>query len=165
VCCCCFCCQPKSYTICVGFLINVAAGGGGGGGAVTFANTPSRLVAAAVSNYAFLLLLLLRLQEGVFRTNCVDCLDRTNVFQGLLARHALQDLLQELGVLAPGEELATLLPKVGGFKNAWITEPPECFISWCLCGQGVLPQGGGGNLTTLLPHTGGFLEGLSWPVL
>ena len=49
----------------------------------------------------------------MFRTNCVDCLDRTNVVQGLLARHALEDLLQELGVLAPGEELATLLPKVG----------------------------------------------------
>ncbi len=25
-------------------------------------------------------------QEGVFRTNCIDCLDRTNVVQGLLAK-------------------------------------------------------------------------------
>lgn len=41
------------------------------------------------------------LQEGVFRTNCVDCLDRTNVVQGLLARHALEALLAQLGVLGP----------------------------------------------------------------
>ena len=25
-------------------------------------------------------------QSGVFRTNCIDCLDRTNVVQSLLAR-------------------------------------------------------------------------------
>lgn len=29
-------------------------------------------------------------QEGVFRTNCIDCLDRTNVVQSLLARESLQ---------------------------------------------------------------------------
>ena len=33
------------------------------------------------------------LQEGVFRTNCIDCLDRTNVVQSLLARLCLQDQL------------------------------------------------------------------------
>jgi hypothetical protein len=52
-------------------------------------------------------------QEGVFRTNCVDCLDRTNVVQGLLARHALEDLLTELGVLQAGESLHSVLPEVG----------------------------------------------------
>ncbi len=29
-------------------------------------------------------------QTGVFRTNCIDCLDRTNVVQGLLAKRILQ---------------------------------------------------------------------------
>lgn len=29
-------------------------------------------------------------QEGIFRTNCIDCLDRTNVVQSLLARESLQ---------------------------------------------------------------------------
>jgi hypothetical protein len=48
----------------------------------------------------------------VFRTNCVDCLDRTNVVQGLLARHAIEDLLAELGVLQPGEDMPTVLPQV-----------------------------------------------------
>ena len=28
-------------------------------------------------------------QDGVFRTNCIDCLDRTNVLQSLLARRNL----------------------------------------------------------------------------
>jgi hypothetical protein len=52
------------------------------------------------------------LQEGVFRVNCVDCLDRTNVVQGLLGRHALEGLLGQLGVLGAGEELAAVLPQV-----------------------------------------------------
>jgi hypothetical protein len=52
------------------------------------------------------------LQEGVFRVNCVDCLDRTNVVQGLLGRHALEGLLAQLGVLGAGEELAAVLPQV-----------------------------------------------------
>jgi len=32
-------------------------------------------------------------QKGVFRTNCVDCLDRTNVVQGLIAKGVLQQQL------------------------------------------------------------------------
>ena len=32
-------------------------------------------------------------QVGVFRVNCMDCLDRTNVVQGLLALESLQDQL------------------------------------------------------------------------
>jgi hypothetical protein len=28
-------------------------------------------------------------QQGSFRTNCIDCLDRTNVVQGLLAKRIL----------------------------------------------------------------------------
>lgn len=30
-------------------------------------------------------------QKGVFRTNCIDCLDRTNVVQSLIARKNLQE--------------------------------------------------------------------------
>lgn len=33
-------------------------------------------------------------QRGVFRSNCMDCLDRTNVIQSLLARRSLQSQLQ-----------------------------------------------------------------------
>ena len=38
------------------------------------------------------------LQEGVFRTNCIDCLDRTNVVQSLLAKKSLQAQL-EVGIM------------------------------------------------------------------
>ncbi|XP_045505127.1 phosphatidylinositol-3-phosphatase SAC1 isoform X1 [Colias croceus] len=37
-------------------------------------------------------------QTGVFRTNCVDCLDRTNVVQSLLARKHLVHLLRMLTI-------------------------------------------------------------------
>ena len=33
-------------------------------------------------------------QQGVFRTNCIDCLDRTNVVQSMFARRSLLHQLQ-----------------------------------------------------------------------
>lgn len=33
-------------------------------------------------------------QQGVFRTNCIDCLDRTNVVQSMLAQNSLEKQLQ-----------------------------------------------------------------------
>ena len=38
----------------------------------------------------------LKIQNGVFRTNCVDCLDRTNVVQSVFGRYYLHKMLQEL---------------------------------------------------------------------
>ena len=37
-------------------------------------------------------------QRGVLRTNCIDCLDRTNVAQFVLGLHALEAQLHALGV-------------------------------------------------------------------
>jgi hypothetical protein len=42
-------------------------------------------------------------QTSVVRTNCMDCLDRTNVVQSMLARFALNRQLVDLGVLPRGE--------------------------------------------------------------
>lgn len=42
-------------------------------------------------------------QSGVFRTNCIDTLDRTNVVQGLLARKTLEHILCEKGLLIQGQ--------------------------------------------------------------
>lgn len=39
------------------------------------------------------------LQKGVFRTNCMDCLDRTNVVQSVLARQLLLQWLIRLGIM------------------------------------------------------------------
>jgi hypothetical protein len=37
-------------------------------------------------------------QTGVFRTNCMDCLDRTNVVQSVIARNILHRQLTVLGI-------------------------------------------------------------------
>ena len=44
-------------------------------------------------------------QKGVFRTNCIDCLDRTNVVQSLLATENLKDVLKRLSILSPVDDL------------------------------------------------------------
>lgn len=51
-------------------------------------------------------------QKGVVRTNCVDCLDRTNVVQALLGRRALEVLLSDLLLMEAGGDLATAFPEV-----------------------------------------------------
>ena len=42
-------------------------------------------------------------QEGVFRTNCLDCLDRTNLIQTILSRMAMELFLQQRGDSATPE--------------------------------------------------------------
>lgn len=48
--------------------------------------------------------LLLSVQDGVFRTNCIDCLDRTNVVQSMLAKRVLNEVLTKLEVLRKIED-------------------------------------------------------------
>lgn len=45
-------------------------------------------------------------QTSVVRTNCMDCLDRTNVVQSLLARWTLDRMLADAGLLARGARFA-----------------------------------------------------------
>ena len=45
---------------------------------------------------------LVRRQRGVLRTNCMDCLDRTNVVQSAAARRVLELQLAALGATLPG---------------------------------------------------------------
>lgn len=45
-------------------------------------------------------------QKSVVRTNCMDCLDRTNVVQSMLARWTLNRQMIDLGVLGKGENTA-----------------------------------------------------------
>ncbi|XP_061601760.1 phosphatidylinositide phosphatase SAC2 isoform X2 [Cololabis saira] len=44
-------------------------------------------------------------QEGFFRVNCMDCLDRTNVVQAALARAVMEHQLKKLGVMPPEQPL------------------------------------------------------------
>ncbi|CAH1780316.1 unnamed protein product [Owenia fusiformis] len=69
---------------------------------------------------------LLRQQEGVFRTNCIDCLDRTNVVQSLLARRSLLEQFQQLGMLSPGERVEDQVSFEKMFKNVWADNADAC---------------------------------------
>ena len=46
------------------------------------------------------------LQTSVVRTNCMDCLDRTNVVQSMLARWTLDRMFIDLGIMAKGTRFA-----------------------------------------------------------
>ncbi|KAI9889292.1 MAG: hypothetical protein M1814_005599 [Vezdaea aestivalis] len=58
-------------------------------------------------------------QTSVVRTNCMDCLDRTNVVQSMLARRTLTRMMQEAGVLRPGQEVADDAEFEILFRNTW----------------------------------------------
>ncbi|XP_063369181.1 phosphatidylinositide phosphatase SAC2 [Cydia amplana] len=55
-------------------------------------------------------------QTGVFRVNCIDCLDRTNVVQTAIAKYVLELQLCRLGLGAPGSGLPPAL------RNAFLTQ-------------------------------------------
>merc|ERR1719234_2909461 len=58
-------------------------------------------------------------QNGVFRTNCIDCLDRTNVVQSMLARNNLQTVLVRFGVLGENARVEHQAVFEALFKNVW----------------------------------------------
>ncbi|PWA26306.1 hypothetical protein CCH79_00018798 [Gambusia affinis] len=65
-------------------------------------------------------------QEGTFRSNCMDCLDRTNVIQSLLARCALQSQLQKMGLLHLGQKIEDQTDFEKIYKNAWADNADAC---------------------------------------
>lgn len=80
-------------------------------------------VSAEQEEYVYFMLLkdgtVVRQQDGVFRTNCIDCLDRTNVLQSLLARRNLQQVFLKLGVLGEGQRIEDQQDFENLFKNIW----------------------------------------------
>eukprot|EP00744_Colponema_vietnamica_P006865 GILI01009935.1.p1 GENE.GILI01009935.1~~GILI01009935.1.p1 ORF type:complete len:646 (+),score=188.70 GILI01009935.1:92-1939(+) len=61
-------------------------------------------------------------QRGAFRTNCMDCLDRTNVVQSVLARRMLHTQLHKLGLVpkAKGEPFEEFPERLEFFfKDMW----------------------------------------------
>lgn len=76
------------------------------------------------------------LQTGVFRTNCIDCLDRTNVVQSLLARRSLEQQLLRTGVLMPGETIKQHPVFEALYKNVWADNGDFCSIQYA--GTGAL---------------------------
>ncbi|KAI4197765.1 MAG: hypothetical protein LQ346_002925 [Caloplaca aetnensis] len=58
-------------------------------------------------------------QTAVVRTNCMDCLDRTNVVQTMLARWTLTRQLIDIGILRPGESADDDAAFKILFRNIW----------------------------------------------
>jgi hypothetical protein len=58
-------------------------------------------------------------QTAVVRTNCMDCLDRTNVIQSMLGRWTLTRMLIDLGVMRPGESAQDDQAFEYLFRNVW----------------------------------------------
>jgi inositol-1,4,5-trisphosphate 5-phosphatase len=55
-------------------------------------------------------------QTGVFRTNCLDCLDRTNVVQTLFGKELLKLWLKQTGISMSFYDQQTLETS---FNNLW----------------------------------------------
>lgn len=58
-------------------------------------------------------------QTSVVRTNCMDCLDRTNVVQSMLGRWAITRQLTDAGVLLAGESANDDQAFEELFRNVW----------------------------------------------
>lgn len=67
-----------------------------------------------------------RQQTGFFRTNCMDCLDRTNVVQAMIARESLFDQLLYLDVVSKTTNLLDFIDFTSVFKNLWADNGDEC---------------------------------------
>ena len=58
-------------------------------------------------------------QRGVVRTNCVDCLDRTNVVQSVVSRAVLAVQLRQLGLVAAGADVDALPALAAHLRTVW----------------------------------------------
>ncbi|KAA1069312.1 hypothetical protein PGT21_020571 [Puccinia graminis f. sp. tritici] len=60
-----------------------------------------------------------KVQKSVVRTNCMDCLDRTNVLQSALAKWVLTFQLKQAGILEENENLDKYPDFMFLFRNLW----------------------------------------------
>ncbi|KAK1984993.1 SacI homology domain-containing protein [Colletotrichum cereale] len=59
-------------------------------------------------------------QTSVMRTNCMDCLDRTNVVQSMFARHMLDRIFEDMGLMGRGSSFRDEDPAFEHmFRNLW----------------------------------------------
>lgn len=79
---------------------------------------------------------IIRIQNGVVRTNCMDCLDRTNVVQSTLAGWTLQQQLIDARILQPAERWEEDISFVSIFRNIWADNAD--YISKAYSGTGAL---------------------------
>mmetsp|Transcript_50555 Transcript_50555/g.152327 ORF Transcript_50555/g.152327 Transcript_50555/m.152327 type:complete len:1270 (-) Transcript_50555:1937-5746(-) len=105
-----------------GYFCAVPVAGGGGEGAVLSNEDDGESAAAVAVPWR-----ILSVQNGVVRTNCMDCLDRTNVVQSIFARRALYRQLHERLGRRPSESegASAAAAAVGGGQRRRRTLPLE----------------------------------------
>ncbi|XP_059623332.1 phosphoinositide phosphatase SAC6-like [Cornus florida] len=69
-------------------------------------------------------------QLGVVRTNCIDCLDRTNVTQSMIGRNMLEFQLRRIGVFSADETISTHPNFDERFKILWANHGDEISIQY-----------------------------------
>ncbi|CAL2274216.1 unnamed protein product [Prunus armeniaca] len=69
-------------------------------------------------------------QLGVVRTNCIDCLDRTNVTQSMIARNMLEGQLRRLGIFAAEETISSHPNLDECFKILWANHGDDISIQY-----------------------------------
>jgi len=79
---------------------------------------------------------MVKLQQSVVRTNCIDCLDRTNVAQAALARRALLLSLKDLTILEATAVLESSPEFDRMLKNVWADNADA--VSFLYSGTGAL---------------------------
>ncbi|KAI9344770.1 SacI homology domain-containing protein [Pilaira anomala] len=60
-----------------------------------------------------------KIQTSVVRSNCMDCLDRTNVVQSTLARWVLTEQLRQVGILEPNQKVEDQESFMTSYRNTW----------------------------------------------
>ena len=71
-------------------------------------------------------------QSGVMRTNCMDCLDRTNVVQSVISRRIAMQQLFKLQVIGQPKwepfEKFPILELENAFRNIWTDNADQCSL-------------------------------------
>jgi phosphatidylinositol 4-phosphatase len=75
-------------------------------------------------NFAEKAIQILSIQKGVFRTNCIDCLDRTNIVQTLISRHLTHQIMLKFNICTKKSYSGKVFQKFRtnfekDFKNFW----------------------------------------------
>lgn len=69
-------------------------------------------------------------QKGIIRSNCIDCLDRTNVTQSYLARKSLDLQLQRVGIFSLEDSVSICHEEYDKFKILWVEHGDEISIEY-----------------------------------
>ncbi|XP_051131684.1 phosphoinositide phosphatase SAC8 isoform X2 [Andrographis paniculata] len=69
-------------------------------------------------------------QRGIIRSNCIDCLDRTNVTQSYLAQKSLNSQLQRVGALSSTEYISLFSEDLETFRTVWVEHGDEISLEY-----------------------------------